>query len=235
MSPLSIEILDSPAEVARRGAEVLAAEAREAIASRGKCGLAVSGGKTPGAMFEAWATHECDWDKIHLLQVDERLAPAGSADRNLTQLRQSLLGRTASGTPQVYAMPVEAADLEAAAAAYAQTLRQLCGNPPVLDLVHLGLGADGHTASIFPHDPVADRVDADVVITAEHSGYRRMTLTRAVLDAARRILWIVTGAEKASVLRRLVAEDESIPAGLIRQDAALVLADRAAAAELSTD
>src|SRR5262249_45015874 len=128
----------------------------------------------------------------------------------------------------VHAMPVESPDLAAAAARYAQILGEIAGQPPVLDLVHLGLGPDGHTASLVPGDPVLDVTDADVALAGPYQGRRRMTLTYPILDRSRRVLWVVTGGEKADMLSRLAAGDVSIPAGRVRRDRALVLADRAA-------
>ena len=127
-------------------------------------------------------------------------------------------------------MPVESADLDEAAARYAQTLVDVAGSPPVLDLVHLGLGSDGHTASLVPGDPVLDVTDADVALTGVYQGRRRMTLTYPVLNRARRVLWLITGEDKAAMLVRLRRGDPAIPAGRVRQDHAVVLADRAAAA-----
>jgi 6-phosphogluconolactonase len=164
-----------------------------------------------------------------LAQVDERVAPAGHADRNLTHLHESLLERVSLPPEQVYAMPVESTDLEAAAKQYAATLAKIAGTPPVLDLVHLGLGPDGHTASLVPGDPVLQVNDADVAVTGVYQGRRRLTLTYPVLNRARRVLWLVTGAEKVGMLARLRAADPSIPAGRVNQERALVLADRAAA------
>jgi 6-phosphogluconolactonase/glucosamine-6-phosphate isomerase/deaminase len=126
-------------------------------------------------------------------------------------------------------MPVEAANLEAAAAEYAVTLRDLAGTPPVLDLVHLGLGPDGHTASLVPGDPVLGVTTADVAVTGAYQGRRRMTLTYPALDRARSVLWLVTGADKTEMLRRLRDGDPTIPAGRVRSDRATVLADAAAA------
>ena len=126
-------------------------------------------------------------------------------------------------------MPVEWPDLEAAAASYAHVLQEIAGSPPVLDLVHLGLGPDGHTASLVPGDPVLEVMDADVAITGAYQGRRRLTLTYPALDRARRLLWFITQKDKASMLRRLRHRDLSIPAGRVRQDRALVVADREAA------
>lgn len=223
------EILADAEAVARRAAEIIAGEARAAVAARGRFVLAVSGGQTPWVMLRALAGLEVPWTGVHLVQVDERVAPAGDPDRNLTHLRESLLDRVPLPAEQVHAMPVESADLEAGAVAYAATLREIAGTPPVLDLVHLGLGPDGHTASLVPGDPALAVTQADVAVTAPYRGRRRMTLTFPVLDRARRVLWLVTGAEKAEMLARLLRGDPTIPAGRVRQHRAIALVDRAAA------
>lgn len=163
-----------------------------------------------------------------MVQVDERVAPSGDADRNLSHLLESLLPHTPLGLDRIHAMPVEEADLETAARSYASTLERIAGSPPVLDLVHLGLGPDGHTASLVPGDPVLFVADRDVALTGCSRGRRRMTLTYPILDRSRRVLWLVTGADKATVLPRLLAADPAIPAGRVRQGQALLLADRAA-------
>ena len=215
--------------VAREAARAVAAAARAAVASRGRFVLALSGGRTPWQMLRALADEEVPWSDVHVFQVDERIAPAGDPERNLTQLRESLLDRAALPPQQIYAMPVEEADLDAAASRYASTLERVAGVPPVLDLVHLGLGADGHTASLVPGDPVRDVSDRDVAITGVYMDRRRMTLTYPIINRARRILWLVTGADKVAMLPRLLAADASIPAGRVNPARALVLADRAAA------
>lgn len=225
---MKIEVLSDADAVAREAAKFIAAEARTAVAARGRFVLAVSGGHTPWQMLRALAGEEVPWKAVHVVQVDERVAPTGDPDRNLTHLRESLLGRTPLPPDQIHAMPVEGQDLEAAAAAYAQTLAQIAGSAPVLDLAHLGLGADGHTASLVPGDPVLDIADRDVAVTGVYQGRRRMTLTYPVLNRSRRILWLVTGAEKGVMLARLRSGDTAIPAGRVRPDNALVHADRAA-------
>jgi 6-phosphogluconolactonase len=166
---------------------------------------------------------------VQVAQVDERVAPEGDPDRNLTRLRESLLGQAQLNPGQIHAMPVEAPDLDVAAAQYEMTLQQIAGSPPVLDLVHLGLGPDGHTASLVPGDPVLGVVDADVALTRIYQGRRRMTLTYPILNRSRRVLWVVTGHDKAEMVGRLYAGDTSIPAGRVQRDRALMLADRAAA------
>jgi 6-phosphogluconolactonase len=166
---------------------------------------------------------------VHILQVDERVAPEGDPDRNLTHLRESLLEHAPLRPEQILAMPVESEDVEAACARYEQLLERIAGSPPVLDLVHLGLGPDGHTASLVPGDPVLNVKDANVAATGIYQGRRRMTLTYPVINRSRRVLWLATGPEKTGMLARLYAGDVSIPAGRVNGDHAVVLADRAAA------
>jgi 6-phosphogluconolactonase len=215
--------------VARKGASAIAAEARSVIAARGRFALAVSGGRTPWIMLRALADEDVPWAGVHLYQVDERVAPDGDPDRNLTHLRESLLNRVSIRPEQIHTMPVEFSNLQSAAAQYAISLQEGAGSPAVLDLVHLGLGPDGHTASLVPGDPVLEISTADVGITGVYQGHRRMTLTYPVLNRARRVLFVVTGPDKTPALRRLLDGDPSIPAGRIRREDALVLADRAAA------
>jgi 6-phosphogluconolactonase len=226
---MKIQVLADADAVAKAAARVIAAEARAAVASRGRFVVAVSGGKTPWEMLRALAVEEVPWKDVHVVQVDERVAPAGHADRNLTHLCESLLEQAPLRPEQIYAMPVEEKDLVAAAASYAATLQEIAGSPPVLDLAHLGLGPDGHTASLVPGDPVLDITDRDVALTGIYQQRRRMTLTYPMLNRSRRILWLVAGPEKMEMLARLRKGDVSIPAGRIRQGKALVLADRAAA------
>jgi 6-phosphogluconolactonase len=217
--PLEIELLPDAESVARRGAEIVAAAAAEAVADRGRFDFAVSGGRTPWAMFADLAG-KLPWEKVTVYQVDERIAPDGDPDRNLTQLQRAL---PPGGASDVRAMPVTFHDLEAAAADYARSL------PEAFDLVHLGLGPDGHTASLIPGDPVLEVTDRDVALTGEYQGRRRMTLTYPALDRARHILWLVTGDDKVDALARLRAGDESIPGGRVSTTHALVVADAAAA------
>jgi 6-phosphogluconolactonase len=229
---MQVRVLADADAVAQGAAAFIAAEARAAVAARGRFVMAVSGGHTPWQMLRALAGEDVPWKSVHVAQVDERVAPAGDPDRNLTHLRASLLAHAPLPPEQIYPMPVESPDLLAAAAQYAGTLREIAGSPPVLDLVHLGLGPDGHTASLVPGDPVLDVTDRDVAVTGQvYEARRRMTMTYPVLDRSRRILWVVTGSEKVAMLARLRAGDRSIPAGRVPQDHALLLADRAAAAQ----
>jgi 6-phosphogluconolactonase len=229
---VQIEVHPDDDTVARKAAAVIAADLRTAVAARGRFIMAVSGGHTPWQMLRVLADEGLPWERVHVFQVDERVAPADDPDRNLTHLRASLLDYAPLPPDNVHAMPVEAADLDRAAQQYAATLRDVAGTPPVLDLVHLGLGPDGHTASLVPGDPALDVADADVTMSGPYQGRRRMTLTFPIIDRARRILWLVTGGEKAETLVRLYDGDRSIPASRVRRDHALILADRAAAERL---
>jgi len=232
---IKIEVHADAESVARAAAVLIAAKAREAVAERGSFVMAVSGGHTPWIMLRDLAREEVPWDAVHVVQVDERVAPAGHPDRNLTHLRESLLEHAPLRPEQIHAMPVESADLEAAAAQYALTLESIAGSPPVLDLVHLGLGPDGHTASLVPGDSVLNVRDADVALTRLYQGRRRMTLTYPILNRSRLVLWLVSGSEKSGMLARLQSGDMSIPAGWIRTDQAMILADRAAAGQNDND
>jgi 6-phosphogluconolactonase len=207
--------------VARRGAELIGAAAADAIAARGSFSLALSGGRTPRRMLELLDRDALAGDAVSIFQVDERVAPDDDPDRNLTHIRAALAD---GALDRLHPMPVLDPDLDAAAARYEAEL------PPALDLVHLGLGADGHTASLVPGDPVLEVRDRLVASTArEYQGRRRMTLTYTALDAAGRVLWLVTGEDKREALAGLVAGDRSIPAGRVDASKALVVCDAAAA------
>ncbi len=208
-----------------RAAERIAQVAREAVTERGRCAMAFSGGSTPWRTLRALADEDVPWDHVHLFQVDERVAPSGDPERNDLHLKEALIDRIAIPSANVHPMPVEVEDLDAGARRYEASLRQIAGEPPVLDLVQLGLGEDGHTASLFPDDPVLQIVDSEVAVTGLHKGRRRMTLTFPAIDRARCILWLVTGSGKEVALGRLRAGDRSIPAGRVRADRAVLLAD----------
>ena len=226
---MKIDVLPDADSVARAAASIIAEQARAVVAARGRFVMAVSGGRTPWMMLCALSNQDMPWEKVQVVQVDERVAPAGHDDRNLTLLHDSLSKQARLPMDRINAMPVEASDLDAATAQYAVMLQELAGLPPVLDLVHLGLGPDGHTASLVPGDPVLDVTDTDVALTGIYQGRRRMTLTYPILNRARCILWLVTGSKKADMFARLRDGDRSIPAGLVRREQAIVLADRAAA------
>lgn len=216
---MEVETWPSPEEAARRAAE-LVVDAGRASAAGGRFSVAVSGGSTPWRMIGLLSDAPLPWQRTDLFQVDERIAAPGSEDRNLTHLVRALpIERQASLRP----MPVTSRDLEAAAKDYEAQL------PERLDLVHLGLGPDGHTASLVPDDPVLEVADRRVAVTATaYQGHRRMTLTYPALAAARQILWLITGADKRQALTRLLDRDRSIPAARVENERMLVVADAAA-------
>jgi 6-phosphogluconolactonase len=208
---------------ARRGAAIVAAAARAASAERGAFAFAVSGGSGALPMWDRLADEELPWDRTRIWQVDERIAPEGDADRNLTGLLEHL---PEPARALVRPMPVTDADVEAAARSYAAEL------PDALDLIHLGIGADGHTASLVPSDPVLEVTDRDVAITGEYQGRRRMTLTYPVLGRARFVLWFVHGEDKAAILPTVLDGDPSVPAGRVRAERQLFVIDEAAASRI---
>jgi 6-phosphogluconolactonase len=221
MAP-QLEVPGDERAAARRAAELIAEDGAAAVADRGYFSFAMSGGRSPWAMLAILGDLEqMPWGETELFQVDERIASPGSEDRNLTHM---VLGLSMAHQSTLRPMPVTQRDLEAAALEYESQL------PMRFDLVHLGLGPDGHTASLVPGDPVLDVLDRRVALTAtEYQGHPRMTLTYPTLDEARRILFLVTGAEKREPLAQLLAGDDSIPAGRIENDEIIIVADEAAA------
>jgi len=211
-----LRVIDAGPDLAAVAADVIGEELRARIAAGGGATFAVSGGSTPWPVFERLSQAAIPWSAVDVFQVDERVAPRGSVDRNLTGLSATLLDRVPA---TAHPMPVDAPDLEAAGDWYAAEL------PPSLDVVHLGLGDDGHTASLVPFDAGLLVQDRSVVVTDLYRGHRRMTLTRPVLDGAGLIVWIVEGAGKAGMVRRLIAGDTAIPAGLISQERAVLVTD----------
>lgn len=218
----------APADVASTAATLIADELGAAVAARGRATLALSGGSTPAEMLAELATRRLPWERIHLFQVDERVAP--HAERNLSVLRDNLLDAVAVPEANVHPMPVADADPDAAARRYVAVLRSRAGDPPSLDVVHLGLGADGHTASLVPGKGASEVLDRDITTTGIYRGHRRMTMTLPLLSRSRWVLWLVRGSEKAGAVRQLVAGDEAIPAARVRAERAELVADLDAAA-----
>ncbi len=214
-----------PKEAAQAAALQLVASAREAISARGVFIMALSGGRSPHAMLTAFAKADLPWAQVRIFQVDERVAPAGDAARNWVMIEDALLQAGGPSQAEHYPMPVESDDLARAATAYAKTLALIAGDPVVIDLVHLGLGDDGHTASLVPGDEALMMTDRDVAVTALYRGHRRMTLTFPALNRARERLWLATGADKVTMLARLRDGDHRIPAGRVSGDNTIIFTD----------
>ena len=215
---IALEVARDAAAAARRVGALVAERARRDLANGSRFSVALS--KVPPGLVDGLVAGRPPWAAVGVYQVDERVAPAGSPDRNLTAILAAL---PPDAVDALRPMPVEAPDLEDAARLYESEL------PNPVDLVHLGLGLDGHTASLLLGDPVLDVRDRLVAVTEEHQGFRRMTLTYPALDAAGELVWLVTGEEKRDVLARLLDGDESIPAARIANPRQLVVADEAAA------
>lgn len=226
----NIKLFSTPEEVSVAGAEWLADQLRIAVDERGRCTLAVSGGRSPWPMLKLLAKRDdLPWEAVWLFQVDERIAPDGDEDRNLTQMRRHVLSIRPELEARTCAMPVNDADPVAGAVRYAGQLEEFCGSPSILDIIHLGLGPDGHTASLVPGDEVLEVLDRDVALTTDpYQGHRRMTLTYPTINRARNIMWQVVGADKRDALAKMMAGDNAIPGGRIESSRAMVFADQAA-------
>jgi 6-phosphogluconolactonase len=208
---------DSDEQAAHRAVELIESAGAAAIRERGRFNFAVSGGKSPWRMFELLSDSSLDWSRTSMFQVDERIAPTGSRERNLTHLVLSLPLACQSA---IRPMPVGAEDLEAAAAEYEYSL------PDRLDLIHLGIGPDGHTASLVPDDPVLEVDDRAVALTAaEYQGSRRMTLTYPAIDRARKVFFLILDGDKREAFERLLDGDRSIPAGRVSNPDMVVVTD----------
>jgi 6-phosphogluconolactonase len=232
---MQIETFPDEAAVAERTAAVIADAAQSGIERHGRAVLAFSGGSTPAPMLEALAGHDLRWNATHILQVDERVAPDGHPDRNWGMITERLLRGADIPDALLHPMPVTDADVDEAAGRYEKLLQTVAGVPPVADVVHLGIGEDGHTASLVPGDPVLGVRDRWVAMTGhEYEGRRRMTLTYPAINAARLLVWQVTGAAKAGALRRGL-QGRGVPASDVRRRDAIVIATEDAAAQLSRD
>ena len=229
---MRLKIAHDAGSAANIAAAEVARTCADAVALRGRALVALSGGETPWLMLRELCHFDLPWQKIFVAQVDERVAPRGDAVRNLTRLEQILVREGPLPSGHLLPMPVESADLATAATDYQASLEACSGAPLQLDLLQLGLGTDGHTASLVPGDPVLKTNDRDVAVTREYQGLRRMTLTLPAINRARRRLWLVTGAAKNTRLSELLAGTGDVPAIAVSRDSAVVIADESAAAGL---
>ncbi len=230
---MRLEVAKTAVGAAEVAARLIATVLGIALGRRTRASVALSGGNSPLPMLKALARESLDWSAIHVYQVDERVVARGDSARNLGSLDEILVWRGPLPRRNLHPMWVDRANLYGAAESYASEVAQVAGEPPILDVVHLGIGADGHTASLFPGDPVLEITDRSVGLTKEHNGYRRMTLTLPVLSRARSVVWFVTGADKAGVVGELYAGGAPFPAGRVSRRRAILVADEAAAREAS--
>ena len=224
-----LAVAENAEAAARLAAQTIADNVRRAIDARGRAAVALSGGRTPRRMLELLASEDLPWERIDFFQVDERVAPTGDPDRNSVCVAAAFERIVAAHPERFHWMPVESGDLASAARQYSATLHSLLPASAALDVVHLGIGGDGHTASLFPGSPLLDETQRDVAMAASHQGRERMTLTFGMLNRAHSIVWLVTGSDKQSVLARLMKADAGLVASRVRRDVAVVVADAAAA------
>jgi 6-phosphogluconolactonase len=230
---MEIRTYQSANEVAKEAASYIAERVRENISKKGFFTMAISGGRTPWEMIKELATEDLPWEKVFLFQVDERIAPDAHPDRNLTQLFKAIDGTKLVLRLNIFPMRVNAENLDEACEEYESHIQRMTENGK-LDLVHLGIGTDGHTASLIPNDSVLDIEDKGVAVTAaSYQGRHRMTLTYPLINRAEKILWVITGAEKAEMLERLLQKDTLIPAGKVDQHHAIVLTEESSASKLT--
>ncbi len=232
---VKLQSFNSAEDAAKAGADFIFARATEALELRDRFILALSGGSTPWRMLHKLAGYDLPWNKVHIMQVDERAVPDDDPDRNLLHIRKVFAEPVSLPPDHLHAMPVNGADLTAGAQAYERELEALAGTPPIADVIQLGLGVDGHTASLVPGDPVLEICDRDVCLTGPYNGCRRMTLSYPFINRARHIMWLITGAEKAAMARRLIHQDSTIPAGRINLQQATIIADSAAMSAYEND
>ena len=221
---MQVVVSDTATAAAHAAAVTIAGHLNTAIGERGEASLALSGGKTPKPMVQHLATLAVGWDRVHLWQVDERAVDAHDPDRNWLSFQALTALLPAS---HLHPMPVEAQNADEL---YADELRRVVGSSAVIDVVHLGLGSDGHTASLVPGSPVLDVTDRDVSWVDAYQGHRRLTLTRPVLQAARQQVWLIVGPGKAQAASELLGGHGDSPASMVAAGAiGTVCLDAAAA------
>ncbi|MCP9791597.1 6-phosphogluconolactonase [Vulcanococcus limneticus] len=241
MSPSSarykLEVAPGPDDLARRAAQRIATAIDLALDERDRCQIALSGGTTPAAAYRLLGQEHLPWDRVDVLLGDERWVSASDPASNARLLAETLLAQEPARQARFHPVPTDLDSPTASAHAFEALVRRLCpGDPPVFDLMLLGLGDDGHTASLFPGS-TATTVRDRAVTVGQGKGLDRITLTAPVLSAARQVIVLVSGTGKRQALERLLDPAESperTPARLVQpRSPVLVLADAAAAAGLT--
>jgi 6-phosphogluconolactonase len=226
---MDLRVYDTAEEAAIAAADWLASALADAVAARGRASLALSGGRTPWRMLETLDSASMPWSALSVYQVDERAVAIDDERRNGQRIAELLVGPHRLAPDRFKPMPAEQQPLAVAAATYATLLEADLGSCPVLDVVQLGLGADAHTASLIPGDPLLEVTDQWVGVSGMYQGTQRLSLTFPVLNAARFRLWLVTGADKVDALHALMAGDRALPCGRVTGDDSVIFADAAAA------
>jgi len=235
-----VEVLPNKAELIERSRELVIAKIQAAIAERGRCTIALAGGSTPKPLYEQLAKAAINWQRLHVFWGDERYVPADHPDSNEGMARKAWLDQVPLPATNIHPMPTNAADPEAAVNQHDEELRTFFevqpGEFPQLDVILLGMGDDGHTASLFPHT-AALKVSDRLVTVGNKDGQPRLTFTAPLINAARTVIFIVAGANKQLALRGVFAETgdaELYPSRLIQPAGELWwLLDADAGAEIS--
>ena len=236
MSLYNLTIVQSHEKLAQQAAQVLASQIDLVLATRDRAQIALAGGTTPAATYRLLGDEHLPWDRVDVWLGDERWVPADDPASNLGLLKTNLLARPLAAGAKLHPVPTGLASPDLGAAAYGEEIMEFCvGSPPRLDLVLLGLGDDGHTASLFPGTP-ATKVTNEWVTVSEGKGLARITMTAPLLSAARQVVFLVSGSSKSEALRRLLDPEESpqrTPARLVQPETeVIVLADQAAAGDI---
>ncbi|WP_026370306.1 6-phosphogluconolactonase [Kallotenue papyrolyticum] len=247
MTHRHILVVDDPEALAEAATRYIVARARQAVAARGSFALALAGGSTPRGVYRRLAhapwRDAMPWAQTLIFWSDERALPLDSTDSNYRMAREALLDHVPLPPEQIHPLAAQGDDLDQAAARYEAVLRRLVpGEPPRFDLILLGMGPDGHTASLFPHSPALDATTRLVVATPEAPlppQVRRLTFTSRLINAAVEVLVLVAGADKAAPVREVLQgprRPHELPAQLIDPQAGDLwwMLDRAAASQLST-
>jgi 6-phosphogluconolactonase len=231
-------VADSAEDLARRTAQAIGSALDLVLSQRDRAKIALAGGETPRSAYRELGLQHLPWDRVDVLLGDERWVPVDDPSSNARMVRETLMAGAPGSVACLHPVATGLPTPEMGAEAYAELLQKLCGGvPPVLDLVVLGLGDDGHTASLFPGTAAPTVLDRSVTL-GEGKGLPRVTLTASTLSAARQVLFLVSGAGKVQALQRLLDPQESpqrTPARLVRPSSEiLILADQAAASGLKS-
>lgn len=222
-----VEVLSDKAALVQRSLELLLDQLHQAVAERGRFTLALSGGSTPKPLYEALAAQDLPWDKVQVFWGDERYVPPNHPDSNEGMTRKAWLDKVPIPAANIHAVPTDEADPATAAQRYEQALQQVfqiqAGEIPAVDVILLGMGDDGHTASLFPHTEALQVVDR-LITVGNKDGQPRITFTAPLINRARCVIFMVAGSSKQAALAQIFApeaDSATYPARLIQPDGEL--------------